>query len=271
METYGFGGVPSPRDIRDYKLSAAAMQPHIYPESFLLKPVRIKNQDCQPTCTAHALASLVEFFNYQETYINDKFSTDFIYGCRTDDDYLGEGMYLRDGLKVLQKYGDVLYDKLPGNTDVPTARKKVFTNFDQLVIQAEPNKVNTYYKIQNIQELKHALVNDGPVPAVMKWFKSATLINYVYTYPTTQVDDYHAVLIVGWDKDCLIIQNSWGKKWGKNGLFYIPISKMNEVFSEMYGVTDNQNDVVLPKPSIKKFSFLINFILRLVDKLFNKA
>ena len=267
METYGFGGVPSPWDIRDYKLSAAAMQPHIYPESFLLKPVRIKNQDCQPTCTAHALASLVEFFNYQETYINDKFSTDFIYGCRTDDDYLGEGMYLRDGLKVLQKYGDVLYDKLPGNTDVPTARKKVFTNFDQLIIQAEPNKVNTYYKIQNIQELKHALVNDGPVPAVMKWFKSATLINYVYTYPTTQVDDYHAVLIVGWDKDCLIIQNSWGKKWGKNGLFYIPISKMNEVFSEMYGVTDSQNDVILPKPSIKKFSFLINFILRLVDKI----
>lgn len=267
MEEYGLGAIPSPKDIRDYKLNAAAIQTiKKFPSTFRLTHTEIKNQGDQLTCVAHTLASLIEYYNLRDTKNDYKFSTDFIYGCRTDQDYLGEGMYLRDGLKIIQKYGDVLYTQLPGNTNVPTARQKVFANFDDLVIQASPNRISTYYKIQTLNELKYALMNDGPVPALMKLFKDAEVkSDGMYNYISKEIRGYHAVLIIGWDENNLIIQNSWGQAWGDHGIFYVPIKKNEEVFCELYGVTDNINDVVKPSPIVNQFSPLINCILRLIN------
>lgn len=266
MEKYGFGALPSPKDIRDYHLSAVALTSVKLPESYMLKPVRIKCQGSQSTCVAHALSSLIEYYNLRDNGFNYVFSTDFIYGCRTDDDYLGEGMYLRDGLKVIQKYGDVRHSQLPGNTDVPTARKKVFADFDNLTKLALPNRISTYYRIYSLNELKYAILTGGPAPASMRWFKGTTVkADGVYHYTSTEIQSYHAVLVVGWTKDYLIVQNSWGITWGQKGLFYVPINKLDEVFCEFYGVTDNINDVVKPSPTVNQFSSLINCILRLIN------
>ena len=266
MEEYNFGALPSPKDIRDYKLNAAAMVPKSLPKTFKLTPTKIKNQGSQPTCVAHSLASMVEFFNLRDTERDYPFSTEFIYGCRADDGYQGDGMYMRDGLKVLQKYGDVWYSRLPGNSDVSTAMKRVRENFDTLKVLAEPNRITSYFKINTLIELKQSLVNCGPVPAVMRWFKDAKVkSDGIYSYKSTKIKDYHAVLILGWDEDNLIVQNSWGSLWGDHGLFYVPISEMFDVFYEFYGVTDNINNVVQPSPTIDKFSSLINFILRVIE------
>lgn len=269
MEEYGLGAIPSPKDIRDYKLNAAVIQTtKKFPATFKLTHTKIKNQGGQSTCVAHALASLVEYYNLRDTKNNYRFSTDFIYGCRTDQDYLGEGMYLRDGLKIIQKYGDVLYTQLPGNTNVPTARQKVFANFDDLVIQANPNRISTYYKIQTLNELKYALMNGGPVPASMKLFKDAKVkSDGMYNYTSKEIKGHHAVLIIGWDENNLIVQNSWGQTWGDHGIFYVPIKKIEEVFCEFYGVTDEITNVIQPSPTVVKFSPLINFILQLINKL----
>ena len=265
MEEYGFGALPSPKDIRDYRLAAAALISIKLPESYMLKPARIKCQGAQSTCVAHALSSLVEYYNLRDSGFNYVFSTDFIYGCRTDDDYLGEGMYLRDGLKVIQKYGDVRHSQLPGNTDVPTARKKVFADFDSLTKLASPNRISTYYRVNSLNELKYAILTGGPAPASMKWFKSATVkSDGVYRYTNTEIQSYHAVLIVGWTEDYLIVQNSWGRMWGKNGLFYVPINKVDEVFSEFYGVTDDIGNVTKPNKVVRKLSLPINFIFKLI-------
>lgn len=266
---FNFGAIPSPKDVRDYKLKTAAMVIKPLPKTFQLKPTKIKNQGHQPTCVAHVLASLVEFYNLRDTTHNYIFSTDFIYGCRRDTDYRGDGMYLRDGLKVLQKYGDVWYTQLPGNSNVITAMKKVEKNFDKLVPLAEPNRISTYYKIQNLNELKYALINGGPVPAVMRWFEGVDVkSDGLYTYTSKQVRDYHAVLVLGWTKTNLIVQNSWSGSWGDHGLFYVPIDKIEEVFYEFYGVTDDINSVVRPNQITIKLSPLINLILGLVNKLF---
>lgn len=266
MEEYGFGALPSPKDIRDYRLAAAALTTVKLPESYMLEPARIKCQGSHPTCVAHALSSLVEYFNLRDSGFNYLFSTDFIYGCRTDDDYLGEGMYLRDGLKVIQKYGDVRHSQLPGNTDVPTARKKVFADFENLAIEALPNRISTYYRISSLNELKYAIYTGGPVPANMKWFTSAyASLDGIYHYTNTEIKSYHAVLIIGWTKDYLIVQNSWGITWGRKGLFYVPIDKIDEVFYEFYGVTDDIGNITKPTKLTNKFSSLINFILRVIE------
>lgn len=266
MEEYCFGALPSPKDVRDYRLTASATVMTKIPKTYVLEPARIKCQGSHPTCVAHALCSLIEYYNLRDSGLNYMFSTDFIYGCRTDDDYLGEGMYLRDGLKVIQKYGDVRCSRLPGNTDVPTARKKVFADFDNLIAEAAPNRISTYYKVQSLNELKYAIVTGGPAPAVMKWFKSAKVkADGIYRYTNTEIESYHAVLVIGWTTDYLIVQNSWGRTWGKNGLFYVPIGKIDEVFHEFYGVTDDIGNIVKPNKVTNQFSSIINFILRLFE------
>lgn len=269
MENFSFGALPSPKDIRDYKIQATAVIPQKLPKIFKLKPTTIKNQGLKPTCVAHTLASLVEFHNLRETGQNCTFSTDFIYGCRFEAEYLGDGMYMRDGLKILQKYGDVLYTQLPGNSNVSVAMEKVKENYDTLAPLANPNRITTYYKIQTLNELKYAIINDGPVPAVMRWFKDAKVkSDGVYRYNSKEIEDHHAVLIIGWTENSLIVQNSWGSLWGDRGLFYIPFNKMEEVFRELYGVTDNIINVVQPKQITIKLSPLINLILELISKLF---
>lgn len=268
MENFGFGAIPSPKDIRDYKLQAAAIIPQNLPKTFKLNMGNIKNQGSQPTCVAHVLASLVEFYNLRDTGYNYNFSTDFIYGCRLDTDYFGEGMYLRDGLKVLQKYGDVWNIQLPGNSNVSVAMEKVKTNFETLIPLAEPNRISTYYKIQTPNEIKYALINDGPVPASMRWFKDAKIDSKgVYNYSSKEIQDHHAVLIIGWTEDSLIIQNSWGRLWGDHGLFYIPFSKIEEVFREFYGVTDDINKIIQPQVITIKLSPIINIVLNLINKI----
>lgn len=269
MENFGFGAIPSPKDIRDYKIQTTAIVPQKLPKTFKLKTTAIKNQGSKPTCVAHTLASLVEFYNLRDTKHNYTFSTDFIYGCRFEADYLDDGMYMRDGLKILQKYGDVWYTQLPGNSNVSTAMKKVEENYNTLIPLANPNRITAYYKIQTLNEIKYALLNDGPVPATMRWFKDAKVkSDGLYRYNSKEIENHHAVLIIGWTEDSLIIQNSWGRLWGDHGLFYVPFDKIEEVFRELYGVTDDIANVVQPHQITIKLSPLINLILELVNKLF---
>jgi hypothetical protein len=95
---------------------------------------------------------------------------------------------------------------------------------------------------QNEQNMQLAIMNDGPIVCGLNVYSD------LMYYPTLgevyvrqdqiivdgQVEDVvyeggHAVVIVGWGEDnstgitipYWIIQNSWGKTWGKNGYFYI--------------------------------------------------
>jgi len=254
-------------DIRDYTLSSKINTCNL-PLTYINSPLKIKSQGAQSTCVAHALASLIEFHNFKETQSYMRFSTDFIYGCRFDAAYLGDGMCLRDGLKVIQKYGDVEYSLLPGNTNVSKARSKVERNFSQLRRAAYPNRISAYYKIKTLDELKYSLYYDGPVIATMKWYKkSNAFMDGIYHYDPSNDFSYHAVLIIGWDKNNLIVQNSWGIFFGKMGLFYIPFKQMNQIFVEFYGVTDNITNVKQPSKTTKVCSPIINLIFKLLKPL----
>lgn len=264
-EEYGFGLIPSPPDIRDYTLAAGITKEKL-PETFMNESVKIKNQGARSTCVAHSLSSLVEFHNLQETKSYDEFSTEFIYGCRTLDDYLGEGMHLRDGLKVIQKYGDVKYSVLPGNSIMNIARNKVIERFDELKEKAYPHRISAYYKINSLDELKYALYHYGPVPGAMKYYKKGKIASDgTYSYDTNNTYGNHAVLIVGWTEDGFIIQNSWGLFWGNKGYFKVLYKDMDILFYEYYGVTDNINDGNIKQPNkfIKFISPFINWILKL--------
>lgn len=258
------GAILSKKDVRDYTRKIGGD----FPLAFQLRKMPIKSQGKYPTCTAHALASAVEYHTQIESGKYYRYSTNFIYGNRNDKLYKTEGMSLRDGLNILKNYGDVLYDSCPGNSYAQDAKSYVQSRWSVWNLEDySPSRITAYYKINTLEELQTAIYNDGPVIATMRIYDDYELVNNVYKFNIANDFSYHAVLIVGWTQDCLIMQNSWSSLWGKQGYCFIKISDIDKVFAEFYGITDNINTVIRPNKVIKKTSIIWNFILNLLTKI----
>lgn len=241
-----FGALKSPFDARDYKLVVSATE--TFPETFELPKTTIKNQGNIGSCVAHASSSVIEYHHKKQHGEKVTFSTEFIYGFRDIGYHIGEGMYLRDALNTLRKYGDVTTAELKGNNDCITAMKNVSSKFNELAEKAYPNRVSTYFRVYDENAVKSALMNHGYVLVGMNWHKDVSLVDGVYTPGSNKVIGGHAIVIYGWNKKGWLCQNSWGGNWGNKGRFIIPFDFK---FTEMWGVTDNITDnIKMPKRSI---------------------
>jgi C1A family cysteine protease len=255
----------SPYDVRDYHISGVA---ETFPVSFELARVSIKNQGAESSCVAHAASTIVEYFNSVQQENNTVFSTEFIYGYRPEGYYVGDGMYLRDALKTLQKVGVPPLEKLRGNHSYKEAMKNVEEKLSELKDVAYPNRISTYMRLTSTKEIKQALQQYGYVLCSMPWYKDYKLKKGVYTYSTTKKSGNHAVVIYGWNEDGWLVQNSWGSGWGQKGCFIIPFDfKWNETWA----VTDtivNNIDIIIPEKNwfIKLFSKFINLIVNIFRK-----
>lgn len=264
----GFGAFPSPKDIRDYKLKPFK-QKEMPTSYFVVGKAVIKNQGKQPTCVAHALSEIIEYFYQKENRQYERFSTDFIYGLRDNSAYKKgqEGMYLREGLSIIKEYGDVFYDELTSNSNTAVnARTHITVREAELKEKAYPYRITSYYKINSIEELQYSLTHHGPVAGSMKWYEGSKLSKYIYKFNPNNKFSGHAVLIIGWINDYFIIQNSWGKYWGRSGLFLIHKNDIPTVFFELYGVTDDIQSIKRPSKPIKKIAPFINFWLNRKNK-----
>lgn len=260
-----FNNLVSPFDIRDYKIAVTSTE---FPDTFVLPEVTVKNQGSTGSCVAHACSSVVEFHNKRQENTNTVFSTEFIYGYRPIGYYIGEGMYIRDALKTLQKVGDCPLSDLKGNHKCPEAMESVEAKLDELKDKAYPHRVSTYAKVATVEEIKQALMDFGYVVVSMPWHKDYKLKNGVYTYTSDETSGYHCVVVYGWNKTGWLVHNSWGSGWGKKGKFIVPF---DFEWREAWAVTDNiigEGDIVRPEDNwlIKIFSKFINFIVRLFSK-----
>ena len=236
-----FGALRSPFDARDYKLVVSATE---FPETFELPKVTIKNQGSVGSCVAHAASSVVEYHHKRQHKEKKVFSTEFIYGLRDIGYYVGEGMYIRNALNTLRKYGDVPTADLRGNNKCQKAMENVNANFDELKDKAYPHRISSYFRVNDENSIKNALINHGYVLAGMTWHKGAKLVDGVYT-PAGAVAGGHAIVIYGWNEKGWLAANSWGTNWGNKGRFIIPFDFK---FSEMWGITDNiTEDIVRPR------------------------
>ena len=111
-------GVMSPKvDLRDYRVMAAATD---ISEFQLTNLPEVKNQGNVGSCAAHAVSSILEWFNKKETRDYNRLSVGFIYGMQgIACDRIQAGMYLRDACKIAQQYGDCLYNTAPFDSEMP--------------------------------------------------------------------------------------------------------------------------------------------------------
>lgn len=237
-----FGAIDSPFDARDYKLVVSGTEE--FPETFKLPTVTMKNQGSTNSCVAHAASSVVEYHHKRQHDEKVVFSTEFIYGFRDFGYYVGEGMYIRNALSTLRRYGDVPLDDLKGNNEYKIAMENVDSQSYALLDKAYPHRVSSYFRVYDENAVKSALMNHGYVIVSMNWHKGATLKDYVYT-PTDEILGRHAIVLYGWNEKGWLAQNSWGGNWGNKGRFIIPFDFK---FNEMWGITDNiTDDIVRPK------------------------
>ena len=217
------------------------------------------------TCVEHVLSSLVEYHNLIETGKYRKFSTEFIYGTRGIGYYVGDGMVIRDALKTVQKYGDCYYADCPGNHDTADAMKNINEKMEEYRDLAYPHRIGSYYRVRTQEEIKTALMNHGPVVISMTCKDSAYIADDTYCYPQdAENSGRHCVLIVGWNENGWIIQNSWGALYAGDGYFTLPFDfKINEA----WGTTDQEDDYSLLKRKARnKF---MNKIYEIINKIVN--
>ena len=265
-----FSNLVSPYDVRDYRIAVGANRE--FPEAFELPLVTVKNQGSTGSCVAHACSSVVEFHNKRQEGTDIVFSTEFIYGYRPFGYYVGTGMYIRNALKTLSKLGDCPLVHLRGNHEYKEAMEIVESKLEELREHALPHRISTYVKVDTIDEIKQALMDFGYVVVSMPWYKDYKLKNGVYSHSSKETRGYHCMFIYGWNESGWLVQNSWGRDWGRDGRFIMPFDFK---WQEAWAVSDNNRsgDVIIPQEHwfIKLFGGVINSVVNFFRKLFKKA
>lgn len=261
------GALFSPIDVRDYKLASITNESEM-PKTFELKMPKVKNQKSVNSCVAHSIATTIEYFNSIQSNSDEKMSTNYIYGNRTDMNYDGMGMYTRRAVANTCKYGDVIESDFPGNTEIPNVINEFEDNKYHLYDKGTPYRFSSYYSVKTKNEIKTALMKNGPVIFAMPWYDDIRVKNGIIN--TSQKGDAggHCMVIYGWNQDGWLIQNSWGTMWGNKGKAVLPYDVK---ISEAYGIVDNIiNNVEVIKPYNSKFGKIIAKILNWILNLFRK-
>lgn len=261
-----YGGKPPKIDVRDYKIAKFFCP---IPEEYTLSNLpKVKNQQQVRSCVAHAMSSILEYFDENHS----KLSTNFIYGSqRKLFNYTGTGMYLQNACKIAQKYGDMLEKDCKGNNEVPVcwriAEEALYDS--EKTERASAYKVKNYFNCNDTEDIKKAIFRYGPVLGSIKWYDDYQCDdNGVLSRDANKKSSYgyHAVMVYGWNKQGFLCQNSWGEEWGNKGHFTLPYLIP---FAEAKGFADAEDgNVIIPKTN-KKLNVVykgINCILKLFNK-----
>lgn len=82
-------------------------------------------------------------------------------------------------------------------------------------------RANKYYAIKSIFALRHAIVTNGPCIMGLPVYDSGANDFWHKFSNYDELLGYHAVAVVGYDKEGFIIRNSWGTRYGHHGYYHI--------------------------------------------------
>lgn len=195
------GLLDSPLDHRDFPLSAVAPATTRIPEA--MQPpfdMVITDQGSVPSCVGHSCAAIKQYQESKER-ISAVFDGDWIYRqCKLTDGMPGvSGTFFRAGMKVLMKSG-----AMPLGGGSP-----------------DRFRIGSYAQVDDIsfEGLKIAIFLYGTVLAGFIGSNAGWKKELIREPREGEKQWKHAVALVGYDKDYLVIQNSWGIKSGNKGFF----------------------------------------------------
>jgi C1A family cysteine protease len=240
---------PDKKDERDLLKSSAPRPKSSVPLTVDLRPndaEDIFDQLTLGSCTANAISAWLSYKNKQDRNMFYHYSRLWLYwqernleGTVNED----SGAYIRDGFKVLQKIGCATESYFP-YTSNPVA---VFTHTPspESYDNAQYHKIDEYYRIMTKAQLREELAHGNPVVMGIQVYESFETAEVARTgivpMPDTSKEEFlggHAILAMGYkfigNKEYIICRNSWGKGWGDNGYFYLPMDFIGWYVSDMW-------------------------------------
>lgn len=262
------GALFSKPDVRDYVARTKLSE---LPKEFELEMPKVKSQGAVWSCVAHALSTIVEYFNQKETGKYEEMSTGYIYGNRRLTLYKGKGMYPRDAICTVVKYGDVPNAHFPVNVEVPDAVEKFEGEADKIEPFGYRFKFAEYFKLKDELSIKTSIMENGPAALSMYWFDDIEVRDGVMhtNGVKTSKTGGHCMVIYGWNEIGWKVQNSWGSHWGNDGTVIIPY---NVSIKEIWGIKDATADssLILKKPFRTKFGEKIaKFLNNVISVMYN--
>ena len=229
-----FNVKPSLPDIRDYIYKNDSTE--VLRESVDLREwdTIIESQGDLGSCAANAITNAYELCVnrlYPEyfTHLSRLFvyyNTRLEYGIIEED----EGIYLRDGLKSVSKFGICSESLWPYDIekfdDKPT---------DECYRDAKKRIIPKYQKLISIYYITEVLNNNKPVVFGMEIYESFMDLNERIStvhLPSRKEKSLggHAMCMVGYDlnKRLFLAKNSFGTSWGDNGYCWIPFDYIQQ-------------------------------------------
>lgn len=178
--------------------------------------VPVDDQGSLPWCAAYSAANFAENLLWRKRgyHVEIDPAPLYSYAKTIDGDPNADGTYLECTLEALVKYG---------HFDGTVCKVKTFGNPLFNLGLGDP-----------VNDMKYAIHKYGVCMAGFQitgeWFNPK---KGVVTGSVTQAEGGHAVLVVGYDEDGFIIQNSWGKGYAHEGFVYLTNKAFREQF--MYG------------------------------------
>jgi C1A family cysteine protease len=225
--TFKYDARPDAADFRDllYQPSLINVPATIPVGTFMRRHVPVMNQGAEGACTGFGLATVVHYLMRTRAGANDKedVSPRMLYEmAKLNDRWWGEdysGSSCRGAIKGWHKNGvcsEALWPYKPDDTD------KTLTT--ERAENAAQRPLGAYYRV-NTHDLTHvhtALTEVGVLYVSAKvhtgWQKvggdgKVSLVN----------DEIggHAFVLIGYDELGFWFQNSWGTRWGFNGLGHL--------------------------------------------------
>lgn len=180
----GTGYIQSPPDDRDAILNIPT---HPIPDEYKLKDLgAVFDQGQDPICAAVCLAEILDWRGKVKNQSHKRLNPYDIYDLREDHDM--DGMVLRDAIKTVKEKG------VGGH-------------------------IQSYARINDPVTAKVAIQLNGPIVIGTYAYN-----NNRFWKPTgdSKPEGGHATILVGWDKDGFVLQNSWGVGWGSGGRMTFP-------------------------------------------------
>jgi len=218
-------------DQRDFVFKTTRIAPLPTSVDLRLGCSAIEDQGNLGSCCSNAVAACIEFLEIKDgvqfkdvSRLFHYYTTRQIEGTVRED----SGATLRDSCKSITKYGICSEKSWP--YQIRQYKTKPTTACYK---EAEPHKTVSYFKLNTINDMKHALA-DG--------FIFVIGISVYESFESTQVDKTgkvpmpkrnednfggHAIAITGYNPTNFIFRNSWGKTWGDKGYGYLPLAYLD--------------------------------------------
>jgi len=226
------GAIPSPPDSRDIPLSAVSrpLELRELPEKYIIPyKLPVLDQNGYPACVGFS-AALIKAEKERREQKPIDFDGLWIYEqCKKIDGYNGPGTYLRIAFKILKNQG-----AKPLNSDEKEAPKY---------------RIGGYARVDNLtfEGLKSAIYQHGVIQAGFRGSNKGWKTAYIRPPKPGERIWSHAVALIGFNKDYIIFQNSWGEDWGDKGIGYIPKNYLPfEAWAVLVDLPDDFQ--VKPKP-----------------------